>query len=168
MLSKEAKRFIRLKANIEKDLEDLERLRQEKDEVGIEETHPRILGSILHDFYTAIEKIFRKIAEEFDGGLPQGESWHRELLESMNLELDEIRPAVINEELKQDLGEYLRFRHVFRNIYGFQLDPKRLRQLFQSFDAVSVEFMDVLQEFIRFLEVLAHRVDKEKLMDAIG
>ena len=137
----------------------METLRQEKDEVGIEGTHPRILGSILHDFYTAIEKIFRRIAEEFDGGLPQGESWHKELLENMNLELEGIRPTVIGGKLKQDLDEYLRFRHVFRNIYGFQLHPKRLKELVQNFDAVSSDFMNSLQQFILFIGTLARRVD---------
>jgi hypothetical protein len=160
MLSREAKRFIRLKANIEKGLEDLEMLRREKNKIGIEGTHPRILGSILHDFYTAIEKIFRKIAEEFDGGIPQGSDWHKELLESMSLDLEGIRSAVINEKLKQELDEYLRFRHVFRNIYGFQLDAERLKQLCRNFDAVSSDFVNALEEFIRFLKTLAHGVDE--------
>lgn len=63
MKPKEAQRLIRLRANLEKDLKDLSQLQKEKDELGIEGTHPRILGSILHDFYTGIERIFRKIAE---------------------------------------------------------------------------------------------------------
>ena len=37
-------------------------------------------GSILHDFYTGIEKIFESIAKEVDNRLPMGEEWHSELL----------------------------------------------------------------------------------------
>ena len=31
----------------------------------------RAAGSILHDFYTGIEKIFQEIARRLDGGLPK-------------------------------------------------------------------------------------------------
>ena len=56
MKPKEAQRLIRLKATLEKDLKDLSQLQKEKDKLGIEDTHPRILGSILHDFYKGLIK----------------------------------------------------------------------------------------------------------------
>ena len=40
----------------------------------------RAAGSILHDFYCGIEKIFERIAIRIDGGLPKGGDWHTELL----------------------------------------------------------------------------------------
>ena len=158
MKPKEAQRLIRLKANLEKDLKGLSQLQKEKDELGIEGTHPRILGSILHDFYTGIERIFRKIAEEFDGGVPNSEQWHKELLGNMTLELEGIRPAVITEELRNELEEYLGFRHVFRNIYGFQLELERLKRLLQSFDEVFYKFKNSLAKFIGFLKKLADEI----------
>ncbi len=41
--------------------------------------------------------------------------------------IKDTRPAVISEELAADLDEYLSFRHVFRNIYGFELKGSMLR-----------------------------------------
>lgn len=161
MKPKEAQRLIRLKANIEKDLKDISQLQKEKDELGMEETHPRILGSILHDFYTGIERIFRKIAEECDGGVPKGENWHKELLGNMTLELEGIRPAIITDELREELEEYLGFRHVFRNIYGFQLEPERLKRLLQRFDEVFSRFKNSLTKFIGCLKKLADEIDRE-------
>ena len=161
MNSKEAQRLIRLKANLEKDLKDISQLQKEKDELGIEDTHPRILGSILHDFYTGIERIFQKIAEECDGGVPRSESWHKELLGNMSLELEGIRPPVITGELRRELEEYLGFRHVFRNIYGFQLESERLKRLLQNFDKVFSQFKNSLTRFIRFLKKLADEIDQE-------
>jgi hypothetical protein len=73
MQNKENQRIIRLKATIKSELEELEKLKREVDELNIEESHPRMLGSILHDFYTGVERIFCRIAEELEGGLPNGE-----------------------------------------------------------------------------------------------
>lgn len=160
MKPKEAQRLIRLKATLEKDLKDLFQLQKEKNELGIEGTHPRILGSILNDFYTGIERIFRKIAEECDGGIPNSESWHKELLGNMALELEGIRPAVITDELREELEEYLGFRHVFRNIYGFQLKPERLKRLLQGFDEAFFQFKNSITKFMCFLKKLVDEIDQ--------
>ena len=85
-------------------------------------------GSILHDFYTGIEKIFCDIANKIDKGLPKTEDWHIRLLKSM-AEIKKNRPAVISLELMEKLKEYLGFRHLFRNIYGIQLDWDKLKIL---------------------------------------
>ncbi|MBI2265735.1 MAG: hypothetical protein HYU64_11260, partial [Armatimonadetes bacterium] len=81
----------------------------------------RAAGSILHDFYSGIEKIFRRISSNLDGDMPSGEDWHLELLERMSLAVEGLRPSVISEGAKSKLSEFLRFRHLFRNIYGFEL-----------------------------------------------
>lgn len=51
---------------------------------------------IVHDFYTGAEHIFEKVATEVDGGVPAGAAWHRELLESMALDLPGLRPPVVS------------------------------------------------------------------------
>jgi hypothetical protein len=40
----------------------------------------RGIGSVLHDFYVAVEKVLEIIAREIDEKLPSGGDWHRELL----------------------------------------------------------------------------------------
>jgi hypothetical protein len=40
--------------------------------------------AMLHSFYTEIEKILKIIAREWDGSLPESESWHRDLLVQMS------------------------------------------------------------------------------------
>lgn len=88
----------------------------------------RAAGSILHDFYTGIEKIFCDIANKIDKGLPKTEDWHIRLLKSM-VETKKNRSEVISLELMEELKEYLGFRHLFRNIYGIQLDWDKLKIL---------------------------------------
>jgi len=78
------------------------------------------LGFFLHCFYSGLENIFKRIAIEIDGGLPQGEAWHRQLLDGMAA-ANELRTAVISAALYDTLSEYLAFRHVVRQSYSFHL-----------------------------------------------
>lgn len=112
----------------------------------------RAMASILHDFYTCCERIFRRVAIEMNGGLDDTEQWHRSLLYRMTLPLEKIRPAVISEELAADLDEYLAFRHVFRNIYGFELKGDRVVRLADRLDDVATKFKREIGMFCQFLE----------------
>jgi hypothetical protein len=148
-----------LKKEIERELENLERLGREMGEIL---NHPnpsfletRAAGSILHDFYSGIEKIFKRIASRIDRDVPSGEDWHTDLLIRMSISLDNIRPNIISEGLKEQLAEYLRFRHLFRNIYGFELKWERcnilgtrLNETLKIFKAESKEFLN----FVIFLK----------------
>ena len=89
----------------------------------------RARGSILHDFYNGVERVFLRIARELNGGVPRGDQWHRDLVDDMTLEIPEVRPAVIDQDLARALGDFLRFRHLFRNVYGGVLDAERMASL---------------------------------------
>jgi len=61
---------------------------------------------MLHSFYNGIENAFKRIAEEFGGRSPRSESWHRDLLDSMNRP-GKDRPAVISDSMVELLDSYL-------------------------------------------------------------
>lgn len=82
----------------------------------------------LHNFYTGCERIFRIVASELDGALPSGYDWHQRLLDRVSLGR-QGRPALVTSETVRRLREYLAFRHIVRNIYGFELEPSRVKQL---------------------------------------
>jgi hypothetical protein len=111
----------------------------------------RGIGDILHDFYTGAERIFMKIAPELNGGVPAGVSWHRELLDNMALDLPGIRPALLRRETVRALEEFLRFRHLFRNVYGFELEWPRLRALARRMPAAWRLLKTDIERFLRFL-----------------
>ena len=124
-------------SEIERELDNILKLGEElqtaiKQEVKV--NNRRALGSILHDFYNCCERIFRRITTEINGGFTQNETWHKELLYRMTIEMKGIRPQVITEDLAAELDDYLSFRHVFRNIYGFELKGERLDRLVAKFD----------------------------------
>ncbi len=69
--------------------------------------------TMLHSFYTEIEKILKLIAWDLDKKIPSSESWHRNLLSQM-AEATEARPAVITIGLVTRLAKLRVFRHLFR------------------------------------------------------
>lgn len=116
----------------------------------------RAMASILQDFYNACERIFHRIAADLEGGLPENGGWHRRLLASMATAAAGVRPAVISRELASTLDEYLGFRHVFRNIYGYELEGNRLRRLSQDLPNTAQRLEDELGAFLRWLRSGRH------------
>jgi len=115
----------------------------------------------LHNFYTGLERAFHQIAAMVDEQVPTGPGWHRELLDQMSRERPQVRPAIISEETRESLDEYLRFRHVVRSIYAFEFDPDRLERLVEGLDSVFQRTRRELHAFADFLEKLA-KADEEE------
>lgn len=86
------------------------------------------LASMLHSFYTGIENTLDRISREIDGHRLRSDMWHRELLDGMAAPTAN-RAAVITQETRGRLHEYLRFRHFYRNAYTFTLDWERMAPL---------------------------------------
>lgn len=158
--------FNGLRADIRRELIDLCRVVKESQEVLQHEEWPdlafnRTLASLLHDFYTGVEKVFQRIALQLNGGLPAGPDWHVQLLRRMTIAIERLRPAVIDAGLFLRLGEYLRFRHLFRAVYGFELNRARLQRLAADLPGV-FEMLEVqLQRFQEFLETVDRYVEEE-------
>ncbi len=106
----------------------------------------------LHDFYAGLERVFQQIATTVDGNLPAGQEWHRELLQQMQSDLPDLRPPVLSAEAAQAIDEFLRFRHVVRNIYAFQFDPDRVERLVQLMPSAFRQAQIELLAFAEFLE----------------
>lgn len=105
----------------------------------------------LHNFYTGCERIFRLIASEVNGGVPQDLDWHKRLLTQAGLEIEIIRPAVISPQTRKDLEELLKFRHIVRNLYGFELEPKRIKPLIVLTTSLYPRLAAEIEKFIAFL-----------------
>lgn len=162
-----ALRLRRLKARIENDLESLQSVylegerfaglfsRQTPDSLAL-----RGLSSVLHDFYTGLERVFEHVAETIEGGLPGGLQWHRDLLEDMGTPIADIRPAVLRAETVKVLNEYLRFRHLFRNIYGHELQWERIQPPLTGLGEVWSPAKADLEVFCSFLGDLAKRLEQ--------
>lgn len=129
----------------------LDGLAEEPDELEV-----RGFASLLHDFYQGCERIFERIALRIDDDLPSGPNWHTLLLQRMARPWGEERPAVINQALEQKLLEYLRFRHLFRHTYGYDLQWERIRELSEALSGLWQELSAQLTTFLAELRARQH------------
>lgn len=152
--------YIVLAGRIRKELDDLERLVSRANRaMNTAQKNPQDTDLYvdsaslnLHDVYSGFERIFRQIAATVDGNMPAGTEWHRELLEQMGLDLPRVRPPVLTAGSIQHLDQYLRFRHVVRNVYTFSLDPDRIGRLVNELGTVFAQTRQELLAFADFLE----------------
>lgn len=75
-----------------------------------------------------IERCFLQISRVLNGGSPDGQDWHRRLLERMGQPTEE-RPAVLREASIASLQELLPFRHLVRHLYAYELQPEPVERL---------------------------------------
>ena len=82
----------------------------------------------LHGWYTALEHGLERVARLIDRTLPEGSTWHVELLEQMRVEVPELRPEAVPDEIVPQLHDLRKFRHFFRNAYVLELEAGRVRE----------------------------------------
>jgi hypothetical protein len=152
---------------INDEIKNLERLEKEMNSLlsDIEEEPTfieiRACASILQDFYSGMEKTFERIALIVDNNLPEGETWHIDLLTQMAKSLVTVRPKVIAEGLFEKLKEYLKLRHLVRHIYGFEMKWERMKPLALSMSSVLDEFKENIREFMDFIESRKEEQDEK-------
>jgi predicted nucleotidyltransferase len=110
-------------------------------------TELRAMASMLHEFYNGVERILERIAVGLGEGIPQGSSWHVDLLAQMAAAREGVRPAVIDEPLRARLKDYLDFRHFFRHAYGYTLEWNHLRWKVENLSATLTTLSDQLRRF---------------------
>ena len=108
------------------------------------------LAYTIHNLYNAIENYFLRIAKFFENNLEPG-TWHRDLVNRMATEIEDLRPALLEREALPDFHELRAFRHVFRSLYDTSLDAekvalanKRVEPAFKSFVAAHERFVEKL------------------------
>ena len=106
------------------------------------------LSTVLNSFYTGVERIFKRIVQMVDSSSPEGERWHIELLNQVALQT-EGRSAVISEESRQRLRDYLAFRHRSRHAYAHYLDWNGMAQLVAG---ISKTWNVVRSEIFQFVQ----------------
>lgn len=154
--------YVVLAGRIRKELDDIKRLVAKANRaIKTAQENPRdadlYIDSAslnLHDVYSGFERIFRQIAATVDGNVPDASEWHRELLEQMGLNLPRVRPSVLSLNSIEQLDEYLRFRHVVRNVYTFSFDPERIARLVKDMETVFDQVQNELWAFASFLETV--------------
>ena len=106
------------------------------------------VGKLVHDFYNGVERIFERIVVRLDEDVPPGSHWHTDLLQRMEGTWGGKRAPVIDHALALRLLEYLRFRHLFRYTYGYELLWKNLQPLAAGIPEAFEQLRLKLQTFL--------------------
>ena len=140
---------IKIAQSVEEIELDLQKL--EEAPVKYKKSLEMLIARHLYDFYRGLENIFKRIARDIDGSLPQSEEWHKALLKQM-AESRTTRAPILSEETCIELNELLAFRHVFIYIYSDELDYEKTlenaKRVHEVFPSVSKE----LNAFIAYLK----------------
>lgn len=115
---------------------------QEPDEIEL-----RAIALTLHGFYNGAEPIFLFIAKNYDGQVPTGLRWHRQLPDQMNTPTEK-RQAILDTEYYDVLVEYLGFRHIVRHTYPGSLKWERFREIAQNLPDVQAKLQQSVHRFV--------------------
>lgn len=75
------------------------------------------LGYLLHNLYCGLEEVFKYTASTFENNIDDPTKYHIELLNRMNINVPDIRPALVDEKAYKLLDTLRGFRHIFRHSY---------------------------------------------------
>lgn len=157
---KRGNKIRRLVVQLENDIKTSLNLAKEADEFAekanqfqAESKNPYIyaVAMTLQHFYTSLETAFKRVTKELEGDIPSGESWHRDLLELMFLEIEGVRPPLLSSAIKDDLDKLRRFRHVVRHGYEYELDWSQMLPLIESLNKITKQIKEDFAEFKSFL-----------------
>ena len=88
-------------------------------------------GAIIHSFYNGVEGIILLIDKGNGENIINNTKWHIDLFERA-FEFTEKRPAIFKKEYKEDLKDYLSFRHFFRHAYSYNIKWDKLKPLLNN------------------------------------
>ena len=104
-------------------------------------------GAFLQSFYTGIERTVLLIFKDIGENIPDSSHWHKSLLERA-FESTEKRAALFNNEHKDQLKDYLAFRHFIKGAYEYEIDIERLKPLISGVEELWKALEKDINKFI--------------------
>jgi len=100
---------------------------------------------LVHNFYNGVENILKQTARSESLKLPEGPSWHSDLLRSSRTK------GVISDHTAERLKEYLGFRNFFSHGYAFNLERGRLLPLVTGLPETLRQFKNDIEKAVQGL-----------------
>jgi len=110
-------------------------------------------GYWMHNLYCAYEDLFKVVARYFENNISSNATFHKNLLQTMSLHIENIRPALIGDNSFKYLDELRGFRHVFRHAYSYGLDDARVIFLVQRVLKHEKTLIDDLERFKKQIQI---------------
>ncbi len=121
--------MVNLKIRIEVELENIDRVLLEfpKSELAsLSILELAGVATLIHNFYNGIENIIKQIILSKDIPVPQGNAWHKDLIDIA------CQNKILSDSTKDILKQYLAFRHFFTHAYALDLYPDRMIPLVEK------------------------------------
>ena len=80
-------------------------------------------AALLHNIYGGIENMLKQMLLDHGDKLPEGASWHRELLSLAG------QRGIVHSSTVEALRPFMAFRHFFSHAYALDLEPDRMETL---------------------------------------
>jgi len=106
-----------------------------------EETELAAIGSFIHNVYTGIENILKRILKFKQVTIPNSPASHKNLLDQA------VATGIISLALSEDLDDYRGFRHFFVHAYAMFLDETQLIPLAENLPIVWQQFDQEIATF---------------------
>ena len=112
----------------------------------IDNTQKAAIGTFLMNFYVGIENVIKRISKVYYQKIPQGHSWHKELLD-LSYKPPQGKVPIFDESIVDRLNPYRGFRHVFVSGYGFKLRIELMTSLINNVDSLWLDIKKSIDEF---------------------
>jgi hypothetical protein len=97
-------------------------------------------GAFLADFYGGIENLLKRISFHYGIEPPSGDNWHLDLFLRFCKPGFSGLPVLIDDDLREPLAAYRRFRHVLHHGYVIQLQWNRMVEGINGIEPVYAKF----------------------------
>lgn len=138
--------MVKLKARVEAELENIKRILEELEKVKDRENKELVevvgIGAYIQNIYSGMENIIKQILIDLDVRIPDSPTWHKDLLKLA------CKHKIINEEMFEEIGQYLLFRHFFMHSYGFLIQEEKLSPLMNNISQLFLKFKEKIDTFI--------------------
>lgn len=99
-------------------------------------------AALLHNIYNGIENMLKQVVLESGDQVPEGASWHRDLLTLAE------KKKILRPPTRQWLAPFLAFRHFFSHGYALELEPERMESLVEKAPAVCAPVHEDILSFL--------------------
>ena len=99
------------------------------------------VAALIHSFYNGIENILKQAVQGKGHKLPQGQTWHRDLIQMA------LAEGIICAPTAESLKQYLAFRHFFSHAYAFEVYAERIVPLVDGVNEVLKKLLADLERF---------------------
>lgn len=141
----------------DKQLHFVKRLHSEVIEIDVALYDKRYVFAMkTQQLYTAIEDLLKQIAKAFENHLEDLGANYKALLQRLNTDITDIRPAVISNQSFLFLDKLRAFRHFIRHAYDCELDENELADIKLK---LANEFSPLISDFNKFRDYVTELSD---------